>query len=238
MYEWVWSIGEMILTGENWSTGREILYSVGGRGMNEYGALVEWYWQGKTEVLGEKYYTALVVDVWMSMEQWWDGTDRGNWSTGRQTLYSVGSRWMNEYGALVEWYWQGETEVLAEKPVPVPLNDLGSKVTAWATARPRRPEIHPQWPQRPYAYACLPHVTTLTAISDRHSTGPHLVPITLLVWTRLRRGLLLSWERSRGNSYRATWHYADTLQNVLTSAVDVGPDVAWPPLSPDFSNTW
>jgi len=27
----------------------------------------------------------------------------------------------NEYGTLVEWYWQGKTEVLGEKPVPVPL---------------------------------------------------------------------------------------------------------------------
>jgi hypothetical protein len=32
--------------------------------------------------------------------------------------YSVGDRWMNDYGALVKWYWQGETEVLGEKPVP------------------------------------------------------------------------------------------------------------------------
>ena len=31
----------MILTGENWSTGRKILYSIGGSWMNEYGALVE-----------------------------------------------------------------------------------------------------------------------------------------------------------------------------------------------------
>jgi hypothetical protein len=37
----------MILTGENWSTGRETLYSVGGKWVNEYGSLVEWYWQGK-----------------------------------------------------------------------------------------------------------------------------------------------------------------------------------------------
>ena len=43
----------------------------------EYGAMVEWYWQGKTEVLGEKHYTAWVVDGWMSMEQWWNGTDMG-----------------------------------------------------------------------------------------------------------------------------------------------------------------
>ena len=39
--------------------------------------MVEWYWQGKTEVLGEKHYTAWVVDGWMSMEQWWNDTDRG-----------------------------------------------------------------------------------------------------------------------------------------------------------------
>ena len=165
---WVWSNGEMILTGEtevlgeshytawvvdgwlsmenrwndtdwgNWTNGRKTLYSVGGRWMDEYEAMVEWYLQGKlkywekniiqfgrlmdgwvwsnggmiltgeTEVLGEKYYTVWVVEGWMSMEQWWNDTDRGNWSTGRKTLYSVGGRWMDEYGALVEWYWQGK----------------------------------------------------------------------------------------------------------------------------------
>ena len=75
----------------------------------------EWVWSiggmkltGETEVLGEKHYTALVVDGWMSMERWWNDIDRGNWSAGRKTLYSVGGRWMNENGALVEWYWQGK----------------------------------------------------------------------------------------------------------------------------------
>jgi len=57
MDECVWSNGGMILTGENWSAGRKTLYSVGGRWMDEYGALVEWYWQGKTEVLGENPVT-------------------------------------------------------------------------------------------------------------------------------------------------------------------------------------
>jgi hypothetical protein len=33
---------------------------------------------GETEVLGEKHYTASVVDEWMSMEHWWNDTDRGN----------------------------------------------------------------------------------------------------------------------------------------------------------------
>ena len=49
MDDWVWSNGGMILTGENWSTWRKTLYSVGGRWMIEYGAMVELYWQGKTE---------------------------------------------------------------------------------------------------------------------------------------------------------------------------------------------
>jgi hypothetical protein len=32
---------------------------------------------GETGVLGKKYYRAWVVDGWMSMEQWWNDTDRG-----------------------------------------------------------------------------------------------------------------------------------------------------------------
>ena len=106
----------------NWSIGRETLYSVGGRWMNGYGALVEWYWQGKTEVLGEKYYIAWVVGEWMDMEHWWNVLTGENWSAGRETLYRVGGRWMNGYRAMVEWYWQGKTEVLGGKPLTtVPL---------------------------------------------------------------------------------------------------------------------
>jgi hypothetical protein len=67
---------------------------------------------GETEVLGEKHYTVSVVDEWMIMEQLWNDTDRGNWSTGRKTLYSVGGRWMNEYGTLVEWLWHATAQEL------------------------------------------------------------------------------------------------------------------------------
>jgi len=31
----------------------------------------------ETEVLGEKHYTAWMIDGWMSVEQWWNDTDRG-----------------------------------------------------------------------------------------------------------------------------------------------------------------
>jgi len=128
----------------NWSTGRKASYSVGGRRMNEYGALVEWYWQaklkyweknfiqpqwwlndwewniggmiltGETEVLGEKLYTASVVVEWLRMEHWRNDTDRRNWSRGRKTIQRRLS--------LNDWEWSfdgmiltGETEVLGEK---------------------------------------------------------------------------------------------------------------------------
>jgi len=38
----VWSIGGMVLTGVNRSTGRKTCYRVGDRWMNDYGAMVEW----------------------------------------------------------------------------------------------------------------------------------------------------------------------------------------------------
>jgi len=41
---------------------------------------------GETEVLGEKRYIAWVVDGWMGMEQWWNGTDRGKLKCREKTL--------------------------------------------------------------------------------------------------------------------------------------------------------
>ena len=32
---------------------------------------------GETEVVGEKHYTAWVVDERMNMDEWWNDTDRG-----------------------------------------------------------------------------------------------------------------------------------------------------------------
>ena len=43
-----------------------------------------------------------VVDGWMSVEQWWNGTDRGKLKYWEKKLYIVGSRWMDECGAMVE----------------------------------------------------------------------------------------------------------------------------------------
>jgi len=87
---WVWHNGGMILIGENWSAGRKTLYSVGGRWMDEYGAMVEWYLKGKPEVLGKKHYTVWVVDGWMSMEQWWNGPDRGKLKYWKKNIIQQG----------------------------------------------------------------------------------------------------------------------------------------------------
>jgi len=92
MDEWVWSNGGMILTGENWNTGRKTLYRFGGRWMNEYGAMVEWYWQEKTEVLGDKdYIELLVMDESVRSNGGMILTGE-NWSTRRKILYRVGGR--------------------------------------------------------------------------------------------------------------------------------------------------
>ena len=40
----------------------------------------------ETEVLGENHNRVWLVDGWMSMEQWWNDTDRGNRSIGRKQL--------------------------------------------------------------------------------------------------------------------------------------------------------
>jgi hypothetical protein len=39
---------------------------------------IDVFYVEKTELSGEKHKTAWVVDGWMSMEQRWNGTDRGN----------------------------------------------------------------------------------------------------------------------------------------------------------------
>jgi hypothetical protein len=94
MNEWVRSIGGMLLTEET-----EVL------GEKHYTVWVvdEWIWSyggiwltGETEVLGQKHYTVSVVDGWMSMEHWWNDTDRGNWSTWRKHYTaSVVDEWMS-----------------------------------------------------------------------------------------------------------------------------------------------
>jgi len=51
----------------------------------------------------------------MNMQQWWNDTDRGKLKYWEKNIIKVGGRWMDEYGAMVEWYQQGKTEVLEVK---------------------------------------------------------------------------------------------------------------------------
>ena len=83
MNGWVWSNGGMILTGENWSTGRKTLCSVGGRWMNEHGAMVEWYVRGKSEIFREKPIPLPLVQRKFYMD--WPGHARTS-KTGHKQL--------------------------------------------------------------------------------------------------------------------------------------------------------
>jgi len=56
-----------------------------------------WVWSnggmiltGETEVLGEKHYTAWVVDGWMSMEKWWNDTDWGKLKYWEKNIIQCG----------------------------------------------------------------------------------------------------------------------------------------------------
>ena len=72
---------------------------------------IRWLLGPRALIYKWSYLTTLTVAKnraggrWMSMERWWNGTDRGKLNcTGRETLYRVGGRWMDGYGAMVEWY--------------------------------------------------------------------------------------------------------------------------------------
>ena len=54
--------------------------------------------KGEAEVLGEKLYTASLVVESMSMEQWWNDSDRGK----RSTLTVPSS--LEQMPILVPWY--------------------------------------------------------------------------------------------------------------------------------------
>jgi hypothetical protein len=56
----------MILKGEDCNTYRKI-FRAGVRSSNEYVEIVEWYWNGKTEMFGEKYFTECLVEKLMNM---------------------------------------------------------------------------------------------------------------------------------------------------------------------------
>jgi hypothetical protein len=123
MNEWIWSIGGMILTGENWSTGRGTLYSVCARWMNEYGALVEWYWQGKTEVLGD----------WVGPKACLDGCGKSR-PMGRKLFIASTSRTV----ALVSKF-----PTYPHHVMPVQVFTPTNKWNVWLTHKLQARELHP-----------------------------------------------------------------------------------------------
>ena len=85
-------------------------------------------------------------------------------------LNSVGDWWKNEHRALVEWCWQ-ITEVLAAKPVPVPLSH-----TNWSVIEPGPP----QWKTGDYSYGpqLFPSEVTETKYEVPHDINFFTVSVT------------------------------------------------------------
>ena len=61
----------------NWSIGRKQFYILGGKWMNVYGAVLMILRGENWSREGEKHYTVWVVSELMSMQQWWNNTDKG-----------------------------------------------------------------------------------------------------------------------------------------------------------------
>ena len=76
--------------------------------------MVESYWHGKSEVLGEKYFRVWVECNGRIRSNWGMLQTGEIWSTGRK-LYSLVGKWLNKCGAIVECYWEVKIEVLREK---------------------------------------------------------------------------------------------------------------------------
>jgi len=81
------------------------IYSIGGGILNECGAIVEWYWQRKTEELGENNFWVWVVVGWMSREQWCYITDRRNLKPWEKNTIEHG--W-----SIIEWVWSNSGKLL------------------------------------------------------------------------------------------------------------------------------
>ena len=149
----------------------------------------------ETELLGGKHYTAWVVDEWMSMEHWWNDTDRGNWSTGRKTLYSVGGRWMNEYGALVEWYWQGKLKYREKNLSKWHSSHLKSHMDCWdrmltSSVRVRRLTAWHMWWQT-FRYDAVTQQSVLRVLSGHSLTFQQwqFLQLAILAYVKSRRTL-------------------------------------------------
>jgi hypothetical protein len=61
-----------------------------GKNINEYVAIVEWYWKGKIEIFGEKYYTECVVEEIICIKELLNDTERGNLNYLQQYVIQIG----------------------------------------------------------------------------------------------------------------------------------------------------
>jgi hypothetical protein len=90
-------------------------------------------------------------------------------ASGKSSMYTIGE---DEYGALVEWYLEEETDVLGGKPAPIPLRTPQISVSmAWnrnlaAAMRGRRLTARQPWHSHDYTW-CVLHTSLLFRTSQR-----------------------------------------------------------------------
>jgi hypothetical protein len=53
------------------------------------------------------------------------------------SLHGISDTWINEYGAIVKWHWQGKTEVLREEPVLMPFLSITNPTWTGLGLNPR-----------------------------------------------------------------------------------------------------
>jgi len=112
--ECVWNNDGWQRQGKSELVGQKLLTA---RVVGEWMCMEQWWLTetGEIRISTTNFFTVWGVGEWMCMEQWWNDTERGIWISGTKIVHSEGGWWMNVYGTMVEWHWQGKSEVLGEK---------------------------------------------------------------------------------------------------------------------------
>jgi len=75
------------------------------RQTNDYGAPVEWYWKGQTEVPGEKHITVPLFPTWIPHPVAWQWTQASVWDGSKPTAWGMADKrsvcsWDTVYGTI------------------------------------------------------------------------------------------------------------------------------------------
>jgi hypothetical protein len=80
-----------------------LAHGVDGRSTNEYAALVEWYWQVRSEVLGEKSVQLLLCPSQIPCGLAWDWSGPSSVSGQRLAAWALAKCWSNSNSEVPIW---------------------------------------------------------------------------------------------------------------------------------------